>query len=215
MPIAAGIGLTAQFLVPIFLGDKWLAAIPVMQVLSLNAALRTVHTNSNPLFYATNNPRFQVIEFLVEASVLLPAMWFAVASNGAVGAAWATAVSGLSVMLLDAFVVVRLLSIPWSKFVSATWRTPASVAAMWYVVSASKTVMTGWSITSVFVQLVGCVLAGALTYVAVHLLLWRVSGMPQGAESILLLYMRNSVTRYTARRSELSRADSAANVDPC
>jgi O-antigen/teichoic acid export membrane protein len=206
MPVAAGIGLTARFLVPVFLGENWLAAIPVMQVLSLNAAFRTVHTNSNPLFYATNNPRFQVIEFFVEAGVLLPTLWISVASMGAVGAAWATALSGLAVTLLDAVLVVHLLSIPWIKFVSSTWRTPASIAGMWYVVALTTSAMHAWSVTSVWKQLFGCALAGALAYVAGHLLLWRASGMPHGAEAILLRYLRQRLSRDTLGRGALSRA---------
>ncbi len=206
-PIAAGIGLTAPFLVPVFLGEKWLAAIPVMQILSLNAAFRTVHTNSNPLFYATNNPRFQVIEFLVEASILVPVMWFAVGSKGVVGAAWATALSGFSVMVLDAFVVTRLLSISWTKFVVATWRTPASIAAMWYTVGVAKTAMVGWSTTSMIGQLIICVTTGIVTYVSVHLLLWWVSGTPHGAERILLSYVRSRFDRNAVGRSALSQAE--------
>jgi O-antigen/teichoic acid export membrane protein len=178
-----------------------------MQVLALNAAFRTVHTNSNPLFYATNNPRFQVVEFLVEAGVLLPGLWLFVSSMGAVGAAWATAFSGLAVMLLDAVVVVRLLSLPWTRFVSATWRTPASIAAMWCMVAITKTILMASSVTSVFALFIACVLIGTSTYVAVHMLLWRASGRPNGAESILLNYIKSRLSWYTVGRSAISRAE--------
>jgi O-antigen/teichoic acid export membrane protein len=207
MPVAAGIGFTSQFLVPIFLGPKWLAAIPVMQVLALGAAFRTVHTNSNPLFYATNNPRLQVLETLVEVGVLFPALWFGVVSWGAVGAAWATALSGLAVMLLDAVVVVRLLSLKWTRFVSATWRTPASIAAMWYVVALTKSTFRALSPTSILSQFAACVVFGALGYVVAHAFLWKVSGTPSGAENVLMRFVMSKLGRYRVRRDALSRAE--------
>jgi O-antigen/teichoic acid export membrane protein len=208
MPISAGIGLTADSIVPLFLGTKWLAAVPLMQILAIGAALRTIHTNSNPLFYATNRPSLLFIESVVEVGVLLPVLWFAVPRWGAAGAAAGTAFSNLTVMLFDAVLVIYLLDLRWTKFVSAVWRTIVAVLVMCLVVTWLKGVMTtSTTVKSLLANLLLSALVGAITYIVVHLLLWRLSGSPGGAESILVRFIRQALSRYTIGRRALSGAE--------
>lgn len=204
MPVAAGIGVTAEFIVPLFLGPKWLAAIPVMQVLSVHSALRAINTNSNPLYYATNRPKLAFMIWALEVIVLLPGLWYAVPRSGAVGAATAMAVASTVVTFADCWVVVALLKLPWFHFLGAIWRTPAALAVMVTAVIYIKTLLVIGGVSSLLGSLIVCCTAGSVIYVAAHLVLWRLSGSPEGAESILLQLARKGLARIVVRGRALT-----------
>ncbi len=208
MPVAAGIGLTAEFLVPVFLGPKWLGAIPVIQILAVSEALKTINTNSNPLYYSTNRPIFYFVLTMLNAVVLLPALWFGVRQGGAVGAAAAVAVAAVVVTVADSVAVVHVLKVPWSRFAVVTWRTLTSVGAMSLGVVLLKTGISRYTlVSSDFGRLVVCSFAGAGAYVAAHVLLWRLSGSPESAERMLIRFARKSVDRLGVGGRVLSRAE--------
>jgi O-antigen/teichoic acid export membrane protein len=207
MPLAAGIGLSAEFIVPVFLGSQWLEVIPVMQVLAVHAALRTVSINSGPLFYATNRTRFHFYLTAADVLVLLPALWFAVPRWGAVGAAMAVVCAGAVITLLDSIAVVHLLGVAWLRFASSIWRTVASILVMSLGVVELKFLMTRAGLSSNLGQLIVCALSGTAMYLVAHLLLWRLSGSPDGAESLLLRVAKKAADRIAPNGRILSRTE--------
>jgi PST family polysaccharide transporter len=207
MPIAAGIGLTAEFIVPLFLGNQWLESIPVMQVIAIHAALRTINTNSNPLYYATNHTRFYFFLTAADVLVLLPALWIFVPRWGAVGSAIAVVCASATITALDSFAVVRLLGVPWTRFAASIWRTIASILVMAIGTTELKLLMARAGMSSLLGQLILTSLSGAAMYVGAHLLLWRLSGSPESAEKLLLRLAGKLADRIVPARRVLPRTD--------
>jgi O-antigen/teichoic acid export membrane protein len=206
MPIAAGIGVTAEFIVPLFLGPKWSEVIPLMQILAIHAALRTINVNSNPLYYATNRPKLAVASWAVEALALLPALWFAVSWAGSVGAALATVWASALTTVFDSWLVVRLLKVSWARFVGTIWRTAVATLVMGAAVTTGKALMAMASMSSILALLAVSCSLGVVSFAAAHLLLWRLSGRQDGAETILLDFFRRGLERFNIGRDVLSRA---------
>lgn len=54
VPIGVGVSATAQELVPVLYGPKWLAMVPIMSMFGLSSALRAATAIATPLFNANN-----------------------------------------------------------------------------------------------------------------------------------------------------------------
>src|SRR5690606_33337196 len=55
VPAAAGIFALSHLIVPVALGQKWLAAIPVLQILAFNGALLMMHSSISTLLIGTGH----------------------------------------------------------------------------------------------------------------------------------------------------------------
>jgi len=100
LPVTVGIGLTAEYFVPLMLGQKWLLAIPVMQVLVIYGGLRVLIANTGALYLALGRPYLISIMGASNLVVLAPAMIWAVQAYGTIGAAWAVVAGSVPVVVL-------------------------------------------------------------------------------------------------------------------
>jgi len=129
-PLAGVILLLAPDLTRAFIGEKWMPAVPPMQVLAIGGALSAIIATAGPVFVAVGKPRlltkYQFLQFCVLAILLYPltAHW------GILGTAWAVVAAALiaSILFLRRVViltgcrtgsVVRLLAVPLSSSVLA------------------------------------------------------------------------------------------------
>lgn len=111
-PISAVILVMAPEFVHIFLGDKWIAIVPVIQVLVLAGLARSMFTTMIPLFAAIGKPkietRWQVVRFLVIAALVYPLTY----KYGIMGTSIAV-FSGVLVASIGFFVqTIKVLKLP-------------------------------------------------------------------------------------------------------
>ena len=84
LPVFAGTIVVAPQLVPCLFGDKWSAAVPILQVLAVYGALRVLLGFSHPLLLAKSRPGFYlvvqvVLSCLTFAGCLVAVRWTPVA----------------------------------------------------------------------------------------------------------------------------------------
>src|SRR3546814_7036003 len=53
-PATIGIGLTAEFVVPVALGQRWLDTVPIIEILAIDAFLVAMQGQIRPVFMAVN-----------------------------------------------------------------------------------------------------------------------------------------------------------------
>jgi chromate transport protein ChrA len=114
---------------------------------------------------------------------LLPALFVGVRFDGALGAAWAMLATGGVAVSMDLPLILRLLKMPISRVLAASWRPVASAVVLGVVV---KTIEWQWgplqsSLASAKLLAVA-VASGALCYVFAAFILWSICGKPDGAE---------------------------------
>ncbi len=109
MPVAVGLAVTAPILVPVLLGQKWLAMIPIWEIFSLYTLTRPISTNSAPLFAAVGQPRRNLTASLVLIGVMVPLLLVLIGPYGATGAALAVSLANLIAMLFNVFQVNQIL----------------------------------------------------------------------------------------------------------
>ena len=196
LPVAAGIGLTADPLVRVLLGEKWLDSIPIIQVLTIHGFLSVISAGSGPVYLALGKPQLLTVIFVVGLIVMLPLLVWSVGWAGAYGAAWAIVTAMAIAVVVDLFLVLRLLRLPVVQLAKSSWRPTLSAAAMAFVVIG---IQNAWPETQelplLATKLAAAVAAGAVTYVGVQLMVWRTLGKPDGAEKHVLAALRVGLLR--------------------
>ena len=203
VPMTVGLGLTAEFFVPLAFGDKWLETIPVIQILVVSALATSLQAPVRPLLLAINRPELVTILSVVNAAVLLPVLVFGTWKAGIEGAAWALAVRGVVLLIIQHYLLRRFLQTSFSHVLSRLWRTLAAsavmVVAVWFVKDALN-LPEAPGISDEIYALSIVVPAGALAFAASLLALWAACGRPaDSAESVALAACRKKLLRPRAR----------------
>jgi O-antigen/teichoic acid export membrane protein len=195
LPIGAGIAVTAPVLVPVALGANWIEAVPILSVLAVFATLMVMQANIGYVFYALGSPKTTTALTFAYVVMLLPALFTLTTIYGAVGAAWAHLLAAAIFIPISLGVVLRRLRLSPTVFAASVWRTIVTVCVMAIAVHLllGRLAAAGWSDLA---ALSLGVITGALTYVAVLVLLWLVSGRPAGPETLLL----GTVNRFLSSR---------------
>lgn len=169
-PVSCGVVLVAPEFVPLVLGERWLAVIPLLQILAGLAAYQSLVTVLPPVVLVTGGSRLSMYLGLA-AAVVMPVAFY-------VGSGWGT--TGIATTLV---LVYPMLNIP--LFVRAFRRTQLSpvaylgaiapalsaVLAMAAAVLALKLVLPStWPLATRFVTEV---LLGTTTYVGVIGIVFR------------------------------------------
>jgi O-antigen/teichoic acid export membrane protein len=183
MPAGIGIAAVAHLAVPLMLGEKWLAAIPIVQILAVSGVLYALLANLGSGMLALGKPRLITWTVLGTLVVLLPlAVWLS-REAGAVGLAWANLLAMPVYAALGFGLCLRLLQMRVTALLAVLWR-PTLAAALMYV--GVRLVFPPGAAVGGLVSLVGmtalAVGLGACIYVGAVLLLWRLAGLPGGPE---------------------------------
>lgn len=170
-PMAVGIAAVAPTFVRAFFSPAWEPMVPVMQVLVVWAAFRSIAATIGPLFRATDQPAYntalQTFRLVVLAVVLYPA----IVAWGLPGAAVALVLSGIAENPVALYVAARRVEISPRSLVRPIGVPALASVVMGAVVVACDLLMTGLFPPAKFVFLV---LVGVATYVGIVLVWSRV-----------------------------------------
>lgn len=183
-PMAAGIALVSDYVVMIFLGPKWAAAIPLIQILTLYGLLSLTSANGAALYLSLGRPDLIVRRNLPGIAVLLPALALGTWAYGTAGAAWALVLSAVVTCAVNFGLLHRHLQVSIAGLFTGLWRPLVAAGGMAGVLTAVK---NRWpmqeGLIAILPQVAALVAVGAMAYVALVLALWVLSGRPQGAET--------------------------------
>jgi len=202
LPLGVGIALTADPLVRVAMGPNWVGAVPVVQILAVVGVVRVFTATSDPHLLALNLPHLTTVLAAFGAVVGIVSMLWAASIWGLVGAAWATSATAILQMLLNYAIIWRVSGISPAAVGAVIWRT---VAACLIMSGAVLLLLDHWprtgAIFSLLLQLCCACVLGALAYGAALLTLWRICGMPAGAEKHALQVLSGLATRVGLRRA--------------
>ena len=214
VPLAAGIGLTGDLIIRIAFNDRWLGAIPLLQVLAICGVIESCIVGAHQVYLAIGRPNIGTYLGLVRLAVLLPAMLWGTLNFGPVGAAWALAATGVVRFFLNYGALNRVIGLTPGRIFAEVWRTPVSTVAMVAVViwvrSAIEPVVGA---PAEIVALLVLVAVGAASYVGVHFCLWLATGSPSGPERQILSFAQRLVARPPAGAPGAALAAVPAAVD--
>lgn len=195
-PMAFGIYLTADYLVALALGPKWLHAVPLIKILALYGFFSTLSSNAGPVFLALGRP--SIITFIAGFHMVLkiPALVWAISVAGTTGAAWASTIVAALASILTMVSIIRVLNLSVRGMLAASWRTAVAAAVMAGVVVQIDYAMAGGPGTGeIALKLLTMAGVGAAVYVLVALGLWHFSGRPDHSAETSALKLTRPVIR--------------------
>lgn len=181
-PIGLGISATAAPIVRVILGESWIAAVRIIELVALAGALGALASNASYVCLAAGRPRQITALVALHAVALLPALGWLVPERGAEGAAMAILCASAVSTPAGLATAARVAGVPLWSMVGALTRPLVAAIAMYAAVKYLATHVGGHGIGTLLV-LVG---AGAAIYLCVLLLLWQLASRPDGAENIVL-----------------------------
>lgn len=199
LPVTAGLVLTASELVRVLLGNKWLAAVPVIHVLAISGGLAAAFASNGSIQMALGKPRVNAILQAVRATLLVILLLLLVPGYGVMAAAWSQFIVTLGIIPAATYIVLRQLDISLLELLATIWRPVIAAAGMAVALTQAEIFLHN---TKPIISLFAQVAIGAVTYGVVLYVIWRLTGRPRGAEEYLLQRARGLLGRIApARRS--------------
>jgi O-antigen/teichoic acid export membrane protein len=115
-PLAGGIIALAPEFTEIFLGSKWMPAVPVMRILALSGLFRSIISTTSPVFVSIKRPDVSVKCQIVRMSLLAVLIFPFTINWGIVGVACSVLLSTLTASILFSFRVIRITKITIGEF---------------------------------------------------------------------------------------------------
>jgi lipopolysaccharide exporter len=197
LPVAVGVMCFGELLVRVVFGEKWLGAVPFLEILAIFGIIRVAIGNSAGVFVATDNAHYMTMLSAIRFAAMVPLMTWGYLSAGAYGVAWAVVASALLRLVLNIVTLSRILQLSRFELVAPLWRTIAAVTVMAGVLLLTRAI---WPIEVAMVpmmgQLIAFILIGALTYFLALLALWAASGFPKQAEWQVIVAARHGWARF-------------------
>jgi O-antigen/teichoic acid export membrane protein len=187
LPAGIGLALVADPLIRLTVGDKWLAAVPVVQIMSVAYSILTLSTLSQSLAMAAGATRLVFKRDLQGLFVAAPTVAIGLFSDGLMGVLYARIFLAVVGILLNMQVVKQVAGLSLFDQFAANKRALISVAVMaLVVVSASAGAAPGHGAIDLMAAIALRAAIGAATYALVTAALWRLQGRPAGPETELL-----------------------------
>ena len=187
LPVGVGIAAVAEPLVLVALGDKWLAAIPLIAILGINGSINATQTSNGAVCLAMGKPHRLTIVNTCIVLVLFPTLYAGVTMFGLVGAGYAYLATQLVNVPLGMSMTRGFLKFRWSQVGAVVWRPVAASAMMYFGVRAFDPVVADYLPGA---RLLLDAAVGAVVYAVGILALWTISKRPQGAERFCLVKAR-------------------------
>lgn len=171
MPVAIGLALVAHDFVVVVLGEKWLTAVPALQLLALASAVRSVTPLLPQILIATGQARRNT-QASVALALVLPPLFLLGTRWGIVGVAWMWV--AVYPVIVAAFMVRFALAacattVP--QYLRALWPAASACLVMAAAVMATELMLPPeWSLGT---QLTLKVIVGAIAYAATLFLAHR------------------------------------------
>lgn len=169
-PVFFGISCTAEPVIACLLGEKWLPAAPVLQLLGLVMPFRLMSNIFPPLLWGVGNPATSASNFLI-AAILMPLAFYAGSRWGVIGLAYAWLCMYPVVFLITAFRTCKIVGVDIVNYLLQMLRPVAAGMIMY----ATVYFLGGFVFGSVgeWLYLLQLVAIGALAYGAAMLIIDR------------------------------------------
>lgn len=202
IPVGFGMAATAEALIPLLLGAKWSAAIPIVKILGFAGVLAALQSNTGSLFFGRGRPWVMTWLAALRITILVPCVIILTSTYGAIGAAAGFLATYLAVYPVGCVMVLKSLKLRLRTLLSVLYRPIFASIVMYSVLyfCLSNLVISlgdGWQILGGL----GLIMTGGIIYLACILLFWKAVGKPNGsAEEVIIGIIREQVLKGIATR---------------
>jgi len=121
VPLAVGMVFLAPEFTMIFLGEKWMSIVVLMQLLAIAGLIKSILSTGNPLFTGSGYPNYQFYMQLVRSLTIIIFIYPLIVHMGILGAAWGVILSMLSMLSIWYFLSKKTTKASWQLYIEAFW----------------------------------------------------------------------------------------------
>jgi lipopolysaccharide exporter len=200
MPLSVGIALVAPEIERLALGDAFRGAAPLIALCALYAMIDALAHFTFNLFIVLGAQRRMVLVHVLLVFVRVPAVVVGAAVAAAEGAGVALAATALLGAAAWHSQMARLLGYGFAAVAAEIWRSCAAAAVMALAVSEARVLLPApdGSLGAAALTLAVLASLGAGVHILAQLLLWLLSGSPEGAERTVIQFIRSLKQRLLA-----------------
>lgn len=201
IPAVAGVAATANIVVPLVLGQKWLDAVPILQILAFFGISQVMQSNAYALFLALGRGDIFAKINGVYVILLLVALLTFVPLYGVKGGAYSYLAAALISLPLGIGVILHQLRLSVLRFAKEVWRPLCASGLMFALVQTVAHAPGRGLGTARLVADMGLAAGmGTASYIALIAAMWWLSGRPaSSAESIVLNRVQGRFNAFSKR----------------
>ncbi len=186
LPLSIGAALIAEDAILFALGYKWIAAAQVIWVLAPLKALETLQANVRAASYIEGSTQSLFLRNALLLVLVCLFMWVGT-QFGFNGALTAAALSSFAALVITLILAQSFGRGGLFEPLTVAWRSFAACALMVVAVIATDHLLrSGEDAPLLRIIVLTKVGVGAFVYTTVHIALWRMTGRPEGLETLLL-----------------------------
>jgi lipopolysaccharide exporter len=205
LPCAAGIVASAEPLVATLLGPQWGPTVDLIRVLGVYALTSIAMANQGPILLAMGHSRLLTLLMALGVLLLVPSFIAGVLIYGLAGAVIATSAVNVVLFAVSLGVTARVVGVAPVAVFRVTWRAMLAAGVMGVSVWILADYL-GARHAAPVLNLLVCVISGAIVYLAVLAGLWITGGRAAGPEQSAYAYF---VQRLPRRAGGLSSTKEA------
>jgi len=195
MPTGVGLVLTADLVVPILLGAKWMEVVPAIQILALGGVLTALQTNNGNVYLALGRPRLLTALATLSVCIMFPLVIWLTQSYGSMGTVGGLFLSVVAMLPINFSVLSHVLKLRLKQLAGVLWRPAIATAVMWLAgVELKNSLPQSHELAGQVMCLLLLVLSGVAVYAVVIFSLWRLVGRPTGVEYFVVDHILHFVT---------------------
>jgi lipopolysaccharide exporter len=179
LPTAIGLYSVADFFVPVVLGEKWVGAIEVIQLLSLAAFITSLSSNNGYIFMAIGKPKITTAISGIRIIILLIMLFGIISFDN---------IASPALALLCSAIVNFFISFAWLKFeINISYKNMLTILYRPILSSLIMSLMI-WitkSLYSLHIDILNLgllIFIGVISYFISILFFWWAAGKPKGIE---------------------------------
>ena len=184
-PLGIGLVVVAEPAVWVFLGEKWMAAVPYVQIAALLYAFGTFSIALQPIAMALGRTKILFVQQTTVLLIKVPLLVAGLHYGGLVGAASARCFAEFVSMFLEMLATKLLTGVSIKTQMWSHATTILALVSMSIGLHVLQTLLAGYSAGATLQLAIGIPAGGAL-YIATIAVVWLASGRPVGPVSELL-----------------------------
>lgn len=195
IPIAVGVGLVAEELVLLALGEKWAQIIPILQIATPLLGLSQIAASFEPALMARSRTRLMFYYAIIQVAAGLSFLVCGVYYFGFQGLIYGWSASIVLMLCVRMLMLSRVLEAPLLEPLAVAWRTAISTTVMVVAVIGIGQAMalSPFDPTEAALTLAAKTTIGILVYTVIHIGLWWIADRPAGIETRTLEQWRGFV----------------------
>lgn len=197
LPIGFGLALLARPLILLLFGRGWETAVMVVWFITPVTSLQALGAGVEGLAMALNRVRPLAARSAVYVTVRTVLQLIGFFSGGLIGLLVGRTVAGIFQAIYGLSLAAKLTGRSVMEPLVASWRSFAAIAVM----SAGLLVLPqphyeSLPFARLLIEIAWRAALGALLYCGTHMILWRMQGKPEGAETLILRQLARVTGRF-------------------